>query len=81
MAKVGRPRRTVDNRRLLKPGVTGSAIYYRNSRGGSWRLSDDDLLFALDQYADGEKIQDICDYFRISSYALYRNIGPYLERR
>lgn len=79
--KVGRPRRTVDSRKLLKPAVTGKPIYYRNARGGSWRLSDDDLLFALDQYADGEKIADICEYFNISQYALYRNISPYLERR
>jgi len=81
MAKRGRPRRDVNARRLMKPTVTGSPIYYRSSRGGSWRLSDDDLLFCLDQYADGEPIADICAYFNISTYALYRNIGPYLERR
>jgi hypothetical protein len=78
--KVGRPRRTVD-RKLLRPSVTGTPIYYRNSRGGAWRMQDVDLLFALDMYAEGEKIQDIIDYFGISSYTLYKNIGPYLERR
>lgn len=79
--KRGRPRSAVNNRKLLKPSVTGSPVYYRNSRGGSWRMKDDDVLFALDQYADGEPIVDICEYFNISRYVLYLNIGPYLERR
>jgi hypothetical protein len=68
-------------RKLLKPRVTGQPIYYRTRRGGSWQLSEFDLLYALDQYFDGELIRDICEHFGISSYVLYKNIGPYLERR
>lgn len=85
----GRPRRGVDRakravvakRRLMKPAVTGSPIYYRSARGGSWQLDDLDLLFALDLYDIGKPIAEICEYFGISRDQLYRNISPYLQRR
>lgn len=75
------PTRTSSKRKLLRPGVTGSPIYYRNSRGGNWRLHEFDLLYALDMYADGEPIKVICEELNISQYRLYKNIAPYLERR
>ena len=83
-AKRGRPRSGVvrpSDRRLMKPAVTGSPVHYRSSRGGSWQLPDKKLLFALDLYEAGWRVDDICEYFGISKYGLYRNIGPYLERR
>lgn len=81
MAKAGRPRRHVSDRKLLVPRVTGSPIHYRSSRGGSWRMPEYDLLYALDMYAEGEPIEDICMILRVSKYKLYKNIGPYLEPR
>ena len=82
--KRGRPRSEVvrpSDRRLMKPAVTGSPIYYRSTRGGSWKLDDKQLLFALDLYDAGWRVDEICEYFGISKYGLYRNISPYLERK
>jgi len=65
----------------MKPQITGSPIYYRSSRGGSWMMHEYDLLFALDMYSEGEPIAVICEVLRVSKYKLYKNISPYLERR
>jgi hypothetical protein len=65
----------------MKPQVTGSPIHYRTSRGGSWMMPEYDLLYALDMYAEGEPIAIICEVLNVSTYKLYKNISPYLERR
>jgi hypothetical protein len=81
VAARGRPRRHVSERKLMRPAVTGSPIYYRSSRGGSWRFHEYDLLYALDMYSEGEPILVICETLGCSRYQLYKNISPYLERR
>ena len=73
--------RAQSKRKLLAPRVTGSPIYYRTSRGGSWRMNEFDILYMLDMYAEGEPIKVICQELNITPYKLYRNLEPYLERR